>query len=102
MKGIQTVIENLTAKIDKYLQAIQSYVDAVSSTINNIQKLIQDAANEMAKYMKVIFDKIMEFAIKIFNKGMNAVVAALPSSLRYEFSDMKEVLTELFFVYIIS
>ena len=96
LKGIQTVIENLTSKIDKYLQAIQSYVDAVSSTINNIDKLIQDAANEMAKYMKVIFDKIMEFAMKIFNKGMNAVVAALPSSLRYQFSDMKETLTELF------
>ena len=45
--------------------------------------------------MKVIFDKIMEYAIKIFNKGMNAVVAALPSSLRYQFSDMKETLTEL-------
>ena len=96
LKGIQTVIENLTSKIDKYLQAIQSYVDAVSSTINNIDKLIQDAANEMAKYMKVIFDKILEFALKIFNKGMNAVVAALPSSLRYQFSDMKETLTELF------
>ena len=95
LKGIQTVIENLTAKIDKYLQAIQSYVDAVSSNINNIQNLITSAAGEMAKYMKVIMDKIMEFAIKIFNKGMNAVVAALPSSLRHEFSDMKEVLTEL-------
>ena len=99
LKGIQTVIENLTAKIDKYLsQAIQSYVDAVSSTISSIQNLIQSAAGEMAKkYMKVIMDKIMEFAIKIFNKGMNAVVAALPSSLRHEFSDMKEVLTELEF-----
>ena len=95
LKGIQTVIENLTAKIDKYLQAIQSYVDAVSSTIDSIENLIQSAAGEMAKYMKVIMDKIMEFAIKIFNKGMNAVVAALPSSLRHEFSDMKEVLTEL-------
>ena len=95
LKGIQTVIENLTAKIDKYLQAIQSYVDAVSSNIDSLQNLIQSAAGEMAKYMKVIMDKIMEFAIKIFNKGMNAVVAALPSSLRHEFSDMKEVLTEL-------
>ena len=95
LKGIQTVIENLTAKIDQYLQAIQSYVDAVSSTINNIEKVIKDAACEMAKYMKVIFDKIMEYAIKIFNQGMNAVVAALPSSLRYQFSDMKETLTEL-------
>lgn len=95
LKGIQTVIENLTAKIDQYLQAIQSYVDAVSSTINNIEKVIKDAACEMAKYMKVIFDKIMEYCIKIFNQGMNAVVAALPSSLRYQFSDMKETLTEL-------
>lgn len=40
-------------------------------------------------------DKVMEYAMKILNKGMNAVVAALPSSLRYQFSDMKEVLTEL-------
>lgn len=95
LKGIQTVIENLTAKIDQYLQAIQSYVDAVSSTINNLEKAIKDAACEMAKYMKVIFDKIMEYCIKIFNQGMNAVVAALPSSLRYQFSDMKETLTEL-------
>ena len=95
LKGIQTVIENLTAKIDQYLQAIQSYVDAVSSTINSLQKLISDAACEMARYMKIIFDKIMEYVMKIFNKGMNAVVAALPSSLRYQFGDMKEVLTEL-------
>ena len=95
LKGIQTVIENLTSKIDKYLQAIQSYVDAVSSTINNLQKLIRDAACEIAKYIKILMDKVMEYAMKILNKGMNAVVAALPSSLRYQFSDMKEVLTEL-------
>ena len=95
LKGIQTVIENLTAKIDQYLQAIQSYVDAVSTAIDSLQKLIKDAACEMARYMKIIFDKIMEYVMKIFNKGMNAVVAALPSSLRYQFGDMKEVLTEL-------
>ena len=97
LKGIQTVIENLTTKIDKYLQAIQSYVDAVSisTNINNLKQLIQSAADEMSKYMKVIMDKVMEYAMKILNKAMNAVVAALPSSLRYQFSDMKETLTEL-------
>jgi hypothetical protein len=95
LKGIQTVIENLTNKIDKYLCAIQSYVDAVSSTINSLQKIIRDAACEIAKYIKILMDKVMEYAMKILNKGMNAVVAALPSSLRYQFSDMKEVLTEL-------
>ena len=95
MKGIQTAIENLTRKIDKYLQAIQSYVDAVSSVINDIKKLISDIACEIAKYMKIIMDKIMEYVLKILNKGLTAVVAALPSSLRYQFGDMKEVFTEL-------
>ena len=95
MKGIQTAIENMTRKIDKYLQAIQSYVDAVSSVINDIKKLISDIACEIAKYMKIIMDKIMEYVLKILNKGLTAVVAALPSSLRYQFGDMKEVFTEL-------
>ena len=45
--------------------------------------------------MKQIFDKIMEYAMKILNKALNAIVAAMPSSLRYQFSDMKQVLTEL-------
>ena len=61
MKAIQTIIENMTAKVDKYLNAIQSYVDAVSSGAEELQKFIHDAACQMTKYMKVIFDKIMEF-----------------------------------------
>ena len=61
LKGIQTAIDNLTTKIDSYLQAIQSYVDAVTNTISDLQALMKNFAQEIAKYMKVIFDKIMEF-----------------------------------------
>jgi uncharacterized protein YoxC len=75
MKGIQTAIENLTKKIDKYLQALQSYVDAVSSTITDIKNLIMSISQEICKYMKIIFDKIMEYVLKILNKALNAVVA---------------------------
>ena len=95
LKGIQTAIENVTKKIDKYLQAFQSYVDAVSNVVNNIEKAVRDFACEVAKYVKQIFDKIAEYALKILNKGLNKVVAALPSSLRYQFGDIKQVLTEL-------
>ena len=95
LKGIQTAIENVTRKIDKYLQAIQSYVDAVSNVVNNIEKAVRDFACEVAKYVKQIFDKIAEYALKILNKGLNKVVAALPSSFRYQFGDIKQVLTEL-------
>ena len=95
LKGIQTVIDNLVTKIDSYLQAIQSYVDAVTNTINDIQSVIRNFACEIAKYMKIIFDKIMEYVMKTLNIALTKVVAALPSSFRYQFSDMKQVFTEL-------
>ena len=95
MKAMQTIIENMTAKVDKYLNAIQSYVDAVSSGAEELQKFIHDAACQMAKYMKVIFDKIMEFVLKQLNVVMQQVVAAMPTNLRHEMGDLKETLNEL-------
>ena len=95
IKAIQTAIENMTKKIDKFLQSIQSYIDAVSNKIQDIRNYIRGVACEIAKYMKIIFDKVMEYAMKTINKEMNKVVAALPSSLRYQFADIKDVTTEL-------
>ena len=95
MKGIQVEIENLTRKIEKYLKSINSYIDAVSNTISNIQKIIADAACIIAKYMKIIFDKIMEYVLKLLNKELTKVVASLPSSMRQMFADIKEILMEL-------
>ena len=95
MKAIQTIIENMTAKVDKYLNAIQSYVDAVSSGAEELQKFIHDAACQMTKYMKVIFDKIMEFVLKQLNVVMTKVVAAMPTNLRHEMGDLKETLNEM-------
>ena len=45
--------------------------------------------------MKPIFDKIQEFALKILNQGFNAIIAALPSSMRFQFKDMVQQITEL-------
>jgi len=95
LKSIQTVIDNITQKIDKYMKAINSYLEAVTNTLSNIQSLIASAACEIAKYMKIIFDKIMEYVLKLLNKTLSRVVAAMPSSLRHLFGDMKEILTEL-------
>ena len=65
MKSLQTVIETLTKKIDKYLSTINSYIDAVSNVITNIQSVINSAAYEASKYMKIITDKVMEYMMKI-------------------------------------
>ena len=95
VKNIQTIVDNLISKIDKYLQTFQSYVEAVSNTVQNIRKAIEDAASAMAKYMKIIFDKIAEYIIKTVNQGLTAVVSTIPSSFRHLFADIKEQMTQL-------
>ena len=95
MKAIQTIIDNITQKMDKYLNAIQSYVDAVSSTVGNLEEMICKEAMKAAKYMKVLFDKMMEFVLKQLNVVMTKVIAALPSALRNKFGDLKEKLNEM-------
>jgi len=95
LKSIQTVLDNLTQKITKYLNAATSYIDAVTTKITEIQSLISNAACEIAKYMKMVFDKIMEYVLKSLNKNLTKAVSAIPSSFRYLFGDIKETITEL-------
>ena len=44
----------------------------------------------MAKYMKVVTDKMMEYTNKVMNEAMTDVVSAMPSHLRFQFADVKE------------
>lgn len=95
LKAVQTVIDNLTEAINGYLSAISSYIDAVSSVISDIQKVISDAACEIAKYMKIFFDKIMEYVLKLLNEALTKIVSLLPTDMRWLFADIKEIITEL-------
>ena len=95
IKAIQTVIDNLIKQIAKYLNALKCYADAASLIVSKIQNLIANAACIIAKYMKIIFDKIMEYVLKVLNKALTKVVSALPSSFRSLFGDIKEKLVEL-------
>ena len=94
-KALQTVLDNLVKKIEKYVNTFQSYIDKVSNTIEDIQQIMRNAARELAKYIKPMMDKVMEFVMKKMNQALTTVVAALPSSLRYQFADMKKMITEL-------
>lgn len=95
MKSIQVAIEKLTAKINKYLNTLSSYIDAVSSVVSTIQDLIANFACEIAKYMKVIFNKIMEFIIKKINCALKTVVPIIPQNRRHHFAMIKEKVVEL-------
>jgi len=98
IKCIQTVLDNLTKKIDKYLKSIGNYIDAATTiynTINDVLNGIKNVACEIAKYIKLILDKIMEYLLKVLNKALTKVVSAMPASLRHLFADIKELLVEL-------
>ena len=94
-KAIQTALDNLVKKVEGYISTFQSYIDRVSNVIDDIRKVLHDVACEIAKYMKPIMDKVMEFVLKKLNEALTTVVAALPSSMRHLFADMKKILTEL-------
>ena len=95
MKAMQTVIDNLTNKIDKYQKAVQGggYIDMVSmkKPLRDLNRDIENSSQEMSKYMKVVTDKMMEFVNKTTNKELNSAVSAMPSSMRFMFADMKEL-----------
>ena len=98
LKAVQTVTENLSKELEDVQDAIRRYSGAVSSIGNPVQDmkdLIGKAACQIAKYMKIVFDKIMNYVMEILNANMTEVVASVPSSMRYQVSDLKETVGEL-------
>jgi hypothetical protein len=95
LKAIQTELDNLTKDIDKILNSALDYVDAVSNLLGSIESLISNIACKIAKYMKIVFDKIMEYILKQINKGLAPTVEQVPPNMRYRYFDIKETITEL-------
>ena len=96
VKAMQTITDNLTTKVEKYMSSLGSYADAVSGPPQeaDLQKLVKDAACNMSKYMKVIMDKMMEYSNKTLNEELTETVSSMPSCMRYQMADMKNVMNE--------
>jgi len=93
MKAIQTLLDTLVGKLDGYLSTARSFVDDASGAINNsgdMKEYMKKLGCQMAKYMKVVTDKMMEYTNKVMNEAMTDVVSAMPSHLRFQFADVKE------------
>jgi hypothetical protein len=99
IKGIKSSLENFLKKLKIYANRRSNYLDGLRNVItesgeNPISKLITDTAKEITKYEKVVYYEIMEFTTKKLQVSLTPVVSALPSSLRFQFADVKEKLTE--------
>lgn len=95
LKAIQTLLEKLTNKINKYLNKALSYIDTATSIINQIRAFIADISCQIAKYLKIIFDKIMEYIMKMINKAMAPTIQSMPPNKRNLFLIIKEKIIEL-------
>ena len=95
-RAMQTDMDNMTMSIDKAMNALASYTDAVSITegTKNLRKVLSDSSKTQSKYMKVIMDKVMEYSQKKINKEMTAAVSALPASKRWQMLDLKDNMTQ--------
>ena len=96
-KAIQTISDNMTKKLDTYINSLSSYIDAVGSLGPpiNPDDIIGEAACKMSKYMKIQMDKVAEYVQKETNKSLNTVVSGMPSAQRAAMADIKEITSEL-------
>lgn len=87
-KAIQTIIENLTEKIQNIQKSLQFYANAAALPVKNalkeIDKVITDAAAEISKHMKEIYAKVQNFVTDTFNKTTQPLLNLAPPTFRTE------------------
>ena len=95
-KGMQMNIENVSNKINKVMESFGNYADmaSIGSGMDDIEKLIEDAAQMNSKYMKTIMNKMMEFTNKTVNAELSAAISSMPASKRAMFADMKNLMNQ--------
>ena len=93
IKNIQVVIETLSAKIERFQKSLQDADVAAGLPIlqNNkdIDKAIQNASEEMGKYMKVTMNKLQQFTTKEFNEKLAPIENLSPPSNTLELLSKK-------------
>ena len=94
LKSIQVLLDNLVREIDKILHAANSYIDKASLIINDIKSLISDVACEIAKFMIILFNKILEYVLKKLNIALSPTVDVLFPNDRYKYVDIKDDITD--------
>ena len=91
MTAIQTVIENMTEKIQDAQKALQQYTSAVSLPIKNafkdINEILSEAAGEISKHMKKIFGKVQNFVTEQINDIAQPLLKISPPSIRIQLLD---------------
>lgn len=92
LKAIQTEIEKVTQEIEKIQKSIQDYESAISaglsiidsaiSAINQINRMLKDAACQIAKFLQTIYQLIQDFITDLYTKILQPLFKLTPPSTR--------------------
>ena len=92
-KNIQTVISKVTSQIEAFQNSLRDADFAAGLPIlkNNkdIDKAIEDASQEMSKYMKGTMNKLQQFTTKEFNEKLAPIENLAPPSHTLEILNKK-------------
>ena len=92
-KNIQTVIQKLTEKIERFQQSLLDANKAgglpVLEANKNIDDAIESASKEMSKYMKGIMNQIQQFTTKEYNEKLASMENLAPPSHTLELLNKK-------------
>ena len=92
-KNIQTVIQKLTEKIERFQQSLLDADKAgglpVLEINKDIDEAIEKASKEMSKYMKGIMNQIQQFTTKEFNEKLASMENLAPPSHTLELLNKK-------------
>ncbi len=93
IKNIQVVIETVSAKIERFQKSLQDADLAAGLPIvdnaKDIDKAIEDASEEMSKYMKGTMNKVQQFTTKEFNDKLAPIINLAPPSHTLEILQKK-------------
>ena len=94
LKNMQTVMDNLSKKLDKGLKSYGSYLETATKPDMNFGALFEKAAADQSKYMKVLTNKMREYTQKKLGEELTKTVSSMPASKRHMFGDMKNVIAQ--------
>ena len=98
IKATQTEMDNLAKLADKFFKSQQEfgYIESVSNagTMESLKREMENSSKQIAKYMKVPFNKMMEYTNKSLNKELQGKVSSIPSCFRFQLADVTDMTGE--------
>ncbi len=82
LKGIQKIIKQVLATINRIKAEVNSFLGAASDLTASISQLVDDVANAISGLVKTLLDRMRAYVVNKLNNGVKDLVDKLPPNQR--------------------